>query len=617
MAGHDRGSQLELAAVGTPDALAAALDTLRRRCGISSKRAITAAAATQGLVLPKSTVDDALSGRRVPTEATLRAFLMVCGVHDDAQVQAWLRAAERARRGDTDRPAGAVRVQDTNPRLLGVHTAIQVDGAIGDLPAYVPRDLDTDPHGVRAKLQVAAERGGFVLLVGGSSVGKTRCAYEALQAVVPDWWLVHPDPDQPGSLAALAEDPPARTVVWLDELQTYLDGEYRLTAATVRALLHAAAPVVLVGTLSPHWYTAWTAVAAPDQPDPHQRQLLGLAEVIHVPAEFSPAEQDRAKRAADDDARIRAALASSGYGLTQTLAAAPQLVARWEGAGVYARAVLTAAVDAARLGVRSPLSPALLRAAAPGYCTPHQQATAPANWFETALAYATEPLHGAAAALAPVGAGMGQLAGYTVADYLLQHAKAQRRYERVPAATRDALLSHIQHVGDVRRLADSAERRLLYCYAEPLYRRAADTNDPLAVDQLTGLLAEQGRVDESLAILRARADAGDMFAAWQLTGLLAERGRVEELRARADAGDEVAADRLAELLAAQGRAEELHAAVAAGHRGAARILIELLTAQGQGKVAKRLRRFGLQPDGSIPPGPAAPGHAPTARQPTA
>ena len=36
------------------------------------------------------------------------------------------------------------------------------------------------------------ERGGFVLLVGGSSVGKTRCAVEAVKALLPDWWLVHP-----------------------------------------------------------------------------------------------------------------------------------------------------------------------------------------------------------------------------------------------------------------------------------------------------------------------------------------------------------------------------------------------------------------------------------------
>jgi hypothetical protein len=66
------------------------------------------------------------------------------------------------------------------------------------------------------------------------------------------------------------------------------------------------------------------------------------------------------------------ALDTVGYGLTQTLAAAPQLVARWEdaqAASPYGWAVLTAALEAARLGARAPLSAELLRAAAPGYCT--------------------------------------------------------------------------------------------------------------------------------------------------------------------------------------------------------------------------------------------------------
>ena len=88
--------------------------------------------------------------------------------------------------------------------------------------------------------------------------------------------------------------------------------------------------------------------------------------------EFSPAEQDRARAAAPRDPRLAVALKSAGYGLTQTLAAAPQLVARWEDARTadpYAWAVLTAALDVARLGARAPLSADLLRAAAPDYCT--------------------------------------------------------------------------------------------------------------------------------------------------------------------------------------------------------------------------------------------------------
>ena len=248
----------------------------------------------------------------------------------------------------------------------------------------------------------AAQRGGFVLLVGGSSVGKTRCAVEAVKALLPDWWLVHPaGPDQ---VAALAKAPPPRTVVWLDELQRYLDGEHGLTGGVVRALLVAPHPAVIISTLWPDLYNAYTALPAPGGADPRtrEREVLDLANVVRIGPEFSPAEQGRARAAAAHDPRLRVALAADGYGLTQTLAAAPQLVARWQDAQTtspYGWALLTAALDAARLGARAPLSADFLRAAAPGYPTSQQQAKAPGNWFEQAVAYATEELHGAASAL--------------------------------------------------------------------------------------------------------------------------------------------------------------------------------------------------------------------------
>jgi hypothetical protein len=225
--------------------------------------------------------------------------------------------------------------------------------------------------------------------------------------------------------------------------------------------------------------------------------------------------------------------------------------------------VLTAALDAARLGARAPLDPEFLRAAAPGYCTSQQQAEAPKKWFKKALAYATAKLHGAAAALSPAGTGMGQVAGYTVADYLIQHASRERRTARVPASTWDAALASIRDPADTARLAEAARNRLLYRYAIPLYRHAADTGDRDAAWQLADLLAARGDLDE----LRARADAGDEDAA----GVLPDRGDLDELRARADAGEPYAGRRLPGLLEKQGRREE----------------------------AERLRRFGLNLDGSV------------------
>jgi hypothetical protein len=193
-------------------------------------------------------------------------------------------------------------------------------------------------------------------------------------------------------------------------------------------------------------------VPAPGGEDPHarEREVLDLAAVVRIGSEFSAAEQGRARAAAARDPRLRIALNTAGYGLTQTLAAAPQLVARWEDARIaspYSWAVLTAALDAARFGARIPLSTAFLRAAAVGYCTSQQQAEAPENWFEQALAYATEKLHGAVAALAPAGTDMGRVDGYIVADYLIQHASRERRSIRVPASTLDVISSYLRDRG--------------------------------------------------------------------------------------------------------------------------------------------------------------------------
>jgi hypothetical protein len=62
-----------------------------------------------------------------------------------------------------------------------------------------------------------------------------------------------------------------------------------------------------------------------------------------------------------------------------------------------------------------------------------------------------------------------------------------------------------------------------------------------------------------------------VFAALRLADLLAERGDLEGLRARAEVGDGDGGERLVRLLNKQGRVKE----------------------------AEQLRRFGLNPDGSI------------------
>ncbi|MEU4331445.1 tetratricopeptide repeat protein [Nonomuraea dietziae] len=537
--------------------------------------------------LPSSTLSDLLNKGRASRE-TLEVFLRACQVSRE-QWPAWQQARERALSVDDLGAAGLIRVAQADPRRLGVHAAVDAPGATGELPLYVPRDTDTAPDGVRALIKKAATggRGGLVVLVGGSSVGKTRCAYEAVRELLPAWWLLHPADAE--HVRRIAETPPPRLVIWLDALQRYLDGPNKLRPATARALLQRGA--VLVATLWPEPHRAYTATLPAGQPNLYadERELLGLADVAHIGETFSPAERERARQTAEaGDVRIALALRSNDYGLTQVIAAAPQLIDRWKGADAYAAAVLNAAIDATRLGVASPLPAALLRQAAPGYCDARQRAKAKPNWFETALAYLTEELRGAAAALGPVassGDDMGQAAGYMVADYLQQHVGHARRTAKVPATCWQALTDHLTDPGELARVGDAAEGRLLYGYAKPLYQRAACAGHQHAAKWLADLLARQGHEEEALAVLRELVTAGDGGASFLLADLLADLGRTAELRELIAAGDRDASWRLADLLARQGQEEEALAVwrelIAAGDDYAFFRLAELLIELGR------------------------------------
>jgi predicted negative regulator of RcsB-dependent stress response len=571
--------------------LAAALDQLR---GNRSLRSLDKAAKElprrpgRTSALPTSTVSDVFNGKSVPSVDTLVALLEVCGISDEPAQRMWLKARDRVEHRHHRRPPGAVRVRDARPRVLGVHAAIQTDPAQrsaqsvagqeqAELPLYVPRDLDADLH---TKITVAGRRGGFVLLVGGSSVGKTRALFEALRAVVPDWWLLHP-----AGAAAVREFAPAptvRTVVWLDELQRYLDHPTGLPAAIIRDLVGAG--VVVVATMWPGEYGMRTAPRTDGQPDPYvnDSELLGIAEVVDVPETFSPHERSRAEDLAAADSRIRVAL-DTDAGFTQVMAAGPELIRHWKQAPAdqcYGKAVITAALDARRVGAQAPLTRAYLDAAAPGYLTDRQQATAPPDWLDRALAYATTLLHGATATLTPTPADMGRIAGYQVADYLHQHALRVRRTTHLPHTTWHALVQH-HHPDDTDRLANNASGRSRDHEAEILYRQLVNRGDKTAHYRLADLLVKQGRVDEEIALYRAVADNGDPYAADRLAELLAKHGRVDELTHRADNGHQDAANRLADLLVGQGRVDELTRRADNGDPFAADRLAELLAKRGR------------------------------------
>jgi hypothetical protein len=256
--------------------------------------------------------------------------------------------------------AGRPLEEITDPFELEVHRPVQPEDApptLPLLPPYVSREHDQVlGQVVRA---AAGGRGGIVVLVGGSSVGKTRACWEALALLRdqdPAWRLWHPiDPSCPdAALRELAGIGP-RTVVWLNEAQFYLDAEAGLgerVAAGLRELLRdpARAPVLVLATVWPGlWNTLTARPAAGEDRHAQARELLAGHDIT-VPAAFTPAQMSQLTRAADMRMVLAARSARDGE-VIQFLAGAPELLARYRNAPPAAAALIRAAMDARRLGM--------------------------------------------------------------------------------------------------------------------------------------------------------------------------------------------------------------------------------------------------------------------------
>ena len=402
-----------------------------------------------------------------------------------------------------EKPVYGRRVAQWTPVELGVH---QVIGG-GPMPAYVRR-----PHDelLRAVLDPAVPASRLVVVRGGSSTGKTRAAYEAVAARLADWQLDYPL--NPAALAArLDAGIPARTVLWLGELRQYADADGGAAVLGRLADLLEGEGHLLITTVWPEQWTAYTAAAraGPDRaadPAGMAGRLLAAAARAHRqrPRRIDPARGGvidvpstvHRRRPGRRGPHRRPGAGRSGRGgrgagqdgqVTQYLAGVPDLLDRYAGPGgdPYGQAVITAAMDATRLGHASPLPAALLQEAAVGYLTGPQRTKDIASWRDTALAWATEELKGAVRALQPVPPPSGTgVAGYQVADYLDQHGRRTRQDQLGPASLWDALTAHAASASDLTRLGQAARDRGLYRHAAALWTTAATLGSTDAARQL-------------------------------------------------------------------------------------------------------------------------------------
>lgn len=409
-------------------------------------------------------------------------------------------------------------ISGQDPAALGVHASITVHDETTLVP-YLARDHD---ERLRETLQQAStsDRASFVLLVGTSCAGKTRTLYEAATAVLPDWHLIAPNSDS--KLAqVLMHGIPARTVVWLDELQDRLPvTPSGITAAKAIAELldTEVGPILVAGTL---WPTNHATMRA--RPDPTAAaagagaipDLLTRATVVRVPDTFT--DTDLQGQSAVDDPRIRQAIDTAthtertgpGRMITQVLAGGTQLIHRLNppdgtfAADEYspaAKALLHAAGDLRRVGMPNPLPRWALDGAAPGYLTPPDHRPVD-QWVPSALeevidaARHDDPLtgvrdhdhhqHGVPAltphwAIGPTGE---PLEAFDLHDYLHQDHLARHRQTATQPSLWAALTSHVHPRHLALALAEAAQDRGLLTAAIALTRSAFDPrarSDPAA-----------------------------------------------------------------------------------------------------------------------------------------
>ena len=442
-------------------------------------------------------------------------------------------------------------VQDWDPVELGVHPVI----GGGQLPVYVCR-----PHDelLRTMLDPAVPASRLVVVRGGSSTGKTRAAYEAVSAQLADWQLDYPL--DPGGLAARLEAGiPARSVLWLGELRQYADAEDgRAVLGRLADLLNGKGQLVIT-TMWPEQWAAYTAAARarPGNADPFGTagQLLerlpeltgrdparinpARGGVMDIPDHFTPAELEAAAHTGDAvlTAAVAAAASAGQNGqVTQFLAGVPDLLRRHAGPGgdPYGQAIITAAMDATRLGHARQLPAPLLQDAAVGYLSDAQRTAEMTSWRDTALVWATAELHGAVRALQPVPPATGTgVVGYQIADYLDQQARRTRQDQLGPSSLWDAFTAHATSADDLNRLGRAARDRGLYRHAAALWTTAVALGNTDAASWLIGHLrrVNPGDTIRAAGWVAARASLGDPGQVASLLEALREAGTAEAIRA--------------------------------------------------------------------------------------
>ncbi|MFE0374562.1 hypothetical protein ACFW1M_03055 [Streptomyces inhibens] len=213
-----------------------------------------------------------------------------------------------------------------DPIALGIHPAAPhgAPSRTDRLPQFVRRDC---LHALLDRLRL----GGLVLIVGESTAGKSRLAYEAMRAALPDHeaFIVKPDHDLTAVAAEAANV--RRCVLWFDEFDQFL-GVGGLTTDLVGTMLGGAnRHVVLLASMRSKEYDRYGArqreVTDAATWRSGREVLLMAGDPLRLERLWTQAEVERARSAAADPRVAQAARGTGNrFGVAELLAAGPELV---------------------------------------------------------------------------------------------------------------------------------------------------------------------------------------------------------------------------------------------------------------------------------------------------
>ncbi|MET9848589.1 tetratricopeptide repeat protein [Streptomyces ossamyceticus] len=429
-------------------------------------------------------------------------------------------------------------VRDTDPLGLGVHRA-RVGGAdASTLPPYVRRDIDDQ---VRDRLRKAAGSGGFVLLTGDSTAGKSRTALEAARAVLPGHLLLAPPWGADLRVLRLPAGGPAydRHVLWLDDLEHYL-GPGGLEPSLLSALTDAG--LVVLATLRDERYDTLREAAdgeggeggAGRMAAERGLRVLNMVEPVVVRRLWSDTELDRVAEV--DDSRLVEAHARHGiHGIAEYLAAGPELLGEWRRAErattrrghPRGAALVAAAVDLARIGLIGDLPETLLREVHERYLTALGGPALRPEPYVDAVTWATRIRYGVASLLME-GEEENTKRPF---DYLVDSVA---RDPDAPDVPEEVWRTALRQADDRTRplIAQTASFSGQWEIAEEAWGPLADTEDEEAVLNYTSAQLFLGRDPAAIeARLRPLAEAGSAVCQLNLAAVLVARGQEDEAAA--------------------------------------------------------------------------------------